>query len=118
IRDGKLIALGDDREILATKGPTTAVLDLGGKTVLPGLIDSHVHPGTAAMTEFDHPVPQMEAITDVLAYVRERAAALGEGKWVEVSQVFITRLNEQRYPTPAELDDAAPKNPVVFSTGP
>ena len=118
IRDGKLIALGDDREILATKGPTTAVLDLGGKTVLPGLIDSHVHPGTAAMTEFDHPVPQMESVADVLAYVRQRAAVLGEGNWVEVSQVFITRLNEQRYPTRAELDDAAPKNPVVFSTGP
>src|SRR6202035_5206827 len=40
------------------------------------------------------------------------------GKWVEVSQVFITRLKEQRYPTRAELDEAAPKNPVVFSTGP
>jgi predicted amidohydrolase YtcJ len=118
VRDGKIVAVGEDREILATKGPATTVLDLGGKTVLPGLIDSHVHPGTAAMTEFDHPVPQMESVADVLAYVRDRAAALGGGQWVEVSQVFITRLNEQRYPTRAELDEAAPKNPVVFSTGP
>src|SRR5689334_7874171 len=55
VRDGKIVAVGDDRDILATKGPATTVLDLGGKTVLPGLIDSHVHPGTAAMTEFDHP---------------------------------------------------------------
>ena len=44
--------------------------------------------------------------------------SLGEGKWVEVSQVFITRLKEQRYPTRAELDAAAPNNPVIFSTGP
>src|SRR5205085_8789455 len=93
-------------------------LDLGGKTVLPGLIDSHVHPGTAAMTEFDHPVPQMESMADVLDYVRARAKALGEGKWIEVQQVFITRLDEQRYPTREELDRNAPNSPVVFSTGP
>ena len=70
------------------------------------------------MTEFDHEVPEMESIDDVLAYVKARAKAVGEGKWVEVSQVFITRLKEQRYPTRQELDEAAPKNPVVFSTGP
>jgi len=84
---------------------------------MPGLIDSHVHP-RAAMFEFDHDVPAMESIADVLAYVKDRAAKLGEGKWVSVSQVFITRLKEQRYPTRAELDEAAPKNPVLFSTGP
>jgi hypothetical protein len=60
----------------------------------------------------------MESIGDVLAYVRERAKALGPGKWIELRQVFITRLKEQRYPTKAELDDAAPHNPVLFSTGP
>ena len=118
VRQGKIVAIGEDRTILATKGPDTSVVDLAGKTVLPGLIDSHVHPGTAAMTEFDHPVPQMESIADVLAYVRARAAALGPGKWVQVRQVFITRLAEQRYPTRKELDEAAPQNPVVFSTGP
>jgi predicted amidohydrolase YtcJ len=118
VKGGAVVRVGSAADLLAMKGPATVVLDLGGKTVLPGLIDSHVHPDTAAMTEFDHPVPQMESIPDVLAYVRARAAALGEGKWVEVSQVFITRLNEQRYPTRSELDEAAPKNPVVFSTGP
>ena len=70
------------------------------------------------MTEFEHPVPQMESIADVLAYVKERAEAAGEGNWVNISQVFITRLKEQRYPTRLELDAAAPKNPVLFATGP
>src|SRR5262249_47859051 len=46
-----------------------------------------------------------------------RAAALPEGSWISVRQIFITRLKEQRYPTRAELDAAAPKHPVVFSTG-
>src|SRR5205085_7021655 len=41
-----------------------------------------------------------------------------EGSWIEVHQVFITRLKEQRYPTRAELDKAAPKHPVLFATGP
>ena len=50
------------------------------------------------MTEFDHPIPEMETIADVLDYIRSRAEALGEGKWVVVRQVFITRLKEQRYP--------------------
>ena len=117
VKDGKIVAVGSDEAVVATKGAATTLIDLDGRTVLPGLIDSHVHPG-AAMTEFDHEIPEMESIADVLAYVRTRAAAVGEGKWVEVSQVFITRLKEQRYPTRAELDEAAPKNPVVFSTGP
>jgi predicted amidohydrolase YtcJ len=70
------------------------------------------------MTEFDHHIPEMETVGDVLDYVRSRAHALGRGKWVVVRQVFITRLKEQRYPTRDELDQAAPENPVLFSTGP
>src|SRR5256885_7131106 len=107
-----------DTEVLKLKGPQTQIIALKGRMVLPGLMDSHVHPGTAAMTEFDHPVPTMESIADVLEYIRQRAAAVGEGKWVNVSQVFITRLKEQRYPTRQELDRVAPNNPVVFATGP
>ncbi len=118
VKDGRIVALGDETTILATKGDATAVLDLAGKTVLPGLIDSHVHPSDAAMTEFDHPVPEMQSVEDVLDYIRTRAKAEGEGRWVTVEQVFITRLREQRYPTRAEMDSAAPKNPVIFSTGP
>jgi predicted amidohydrolase YtcJ len=118
VKDGKVLRVGSDRKVLKLKGAGTEVIHLGGKMVLPGLMDSHVHPGSAAMTEFDHPVATMETIGDVLEYIRQRAETVGEGKWVEVRQVFITRLREQRYPTKEELDRVAPKNPVVFSTGP
>lgn len=118
IKDGRIAAVGSSEEVLRSKGPQTKVVDLGGKAVLPGLMDTHVHATGAAMHEFDHPVPDMETIQDVLDYIKSRATALGEGKWVVVRQVFITRLKEQRYPTKAELDAVAPKNPVVFSTGP
>jgi predicted amidohydrolase YtcJ len=118
IKGKHILRVGSNEEVLKTKGPNTEVLDLGGKTVLPGLIDSHTHPTSACMTEFDHPIPEMESIADVLAYIKARAKALAEGEWIVVSQVFITRLREQRYPTKEELDEAAPKNPVLFRTGP
>lgn len=70
------------------------------------------------MYEFDHEVPPMETIADVLRFYRQRTSAVRPGEWIDLSQVFITRLRERRYPTRAELDEAAPRNPAVFSTGP
>jgi hypothetical protein len=70
------------------------------------------------MYEFEQPVPDMETIEDVLGYFRTRAEATPPGEWITLSQVFITRLREQRYPTRAELDKAAPRHPVAFRTGP
>lgn len=118
VKDGLLLRVGTDEEALRTRGPSTVVIDLGGKAVLPGLIDSHTHPTSASMHEFDHAIPEMASIADVLAYVRSRAAALRPGEWIAIRQVFITRLEERRYPTREELDRAAPENPVLFATGP
>lgn len=115
---GRILRVGSNAEVMRARGPFTRVVDLAGRTVIPGLIDSHVHPTDASMTEWDHSIPDMETIADVLAYVRARAAAVGPGEWIQVSQVFITRLREQRYPTREELDRAAPRNPVIFATGP
>jgi predicted amidohydrolase YtcJ len=118
VKGDKLIRVGTDEEVDKTRGPDTKLIDLNGKMVLPGLIDSHVHPTDACMIEFDHPVPEMETIGDVLDYIHARAEAVGAGRWVVVRQVFITRLKEQRYPTRDELDRAAPHNPILFATGP
>ncbi len=118
IEGNRIVAVGGNEDVLQSRGPDTELIDLQGKMVLPGLIDSHVHPASACMTEFDHPIPDMETIQDVLDYVRARAAVLRPGQWIALRQVFITRLREQRYPTRAELDRAAPENPVIFATGP
>ena len=118
IGGGRVIQVGDDATILKLKGAKTELVDLKGRTLIPGLMDSHVHPGSASLTEFDHPVPDMESIEDVLAYISARAKIVKPGDWIELRQVFITRLKEQRYPTRAELDKAAPENPVIFATGP
>jgi predicted amidohydrolase YtcJ len=118
LKGDRILAVGSNHEVLKLRGPATETIDLAGQMVLPGLMDSHVHPHSAALHEFDHAVPDMETVEDILAYVKSRAAALAPGEWITVRQVFITRLKEPRYPTRAELDAAAPQHPVVFSTGP
>ena len=118
VAGGRIAAVGSDEAVRALAGPGTQVTDLGGRTVLPGLIDTHTHPLGAAMYEFDHPVPDMDTIADVLAYFSERAKVVPKGQWIRLQQVFITRLREQRYPTREELDRAAPQHAAYFRTGP
>lgn len=118
VTDGKVQAVGRNADILKLRTPQTEVIDLKGRTVIPGLMDSHTHAPGASMTEFAHPLPQMDTIQDVLDYFAARAAVVPEGEWIVLQQVFITRLREQRYPTRAELDRVAPKHAVVFRTGP
>ena len=118
VRGERIVQVGSSEDVAKVKGDDTQVIDLGGKMVIPGLIDSHVHPNGAAMHEFDHEIPDMESIRDVLDYIEGLTKVRDEDQWIWVSQVFITRLREQRFPTRAELDSVAPKHPVVFRTGP
>jgi hypothetical protein len=114
----RIVKVGTEAAIREGLPADTTLLDLKGATVLPGLIDSHVHSTAAATHEFDHIIPEMETIAEVLTYIRSRTAAVPEGTWIGLSQIFITRLREQRFPTRAELDEAAPAHPVFFRTGP
>jgi predicted amidohydrolase YtcJ len=118
VRDGHIAQVGKSQNVLKLKGPRTELIDLKGRMVVPGLMDSHTHPTSASMTEFDHTIPEMESIRDVLDYISARAKLAKPGDWIVLQQVFITRLREQRYPTRGELDLAAPQNPAVFRTGP
>lgn len=118
IQGARIVAVGRNDDVLKLKGPNTKLVDLAGKFVLPGLIDSHAHPSGACVTEFDHPIPNFETIQDVLNYIKARTKVVKEGEWIVLSQVFITRLREKRYPTRAELDGIAPNHPVLYRTGP
>jgi predicted amidohydrolase YtcJ len=118
IRGDRILAVGDDAAVTALAGPATKVLDVGGKAVLPGLYDSHVHPLGAATSEADHPIPEFDSLAAITRYIAERAAAQPKGTWIVVRYAFPTRLAESRFPTRAELDAVAPEHPVLHQAGP
>jgi predicted amidohydrolase YtcJ len=118
IQDGKIAAVGSDTDVLKLKGPKTRVIDAGGKTVLPGLMDSHSHPVSAALSEWKEPLPDPKSLADVFAIIRKKSETTPEGQWIVLRYTFPTRLDEARFPTKAELDAVAPKHPVLYHAGP
>ena len=118
VKGNKILATGSSADMLALAGEKTVRTDLKGKTVLPGLIDSHLHATGAARSEFSAPTPEFETIAEVLQWYHEQAAVVPKGEWIRLDQIFITRLKDLRYPTRDELDDAAPDHLLCFRTGP
>lgn len=108
IKNGRIVAVGLKATELAKHDKTAVIIDLNGKTVLPGLMDSHAHPVGAATYEHDHEIPDIQNIQQLLDHISDRSAKQPERSLITIRQVFITRLKEQRYPTRAELDRAAP----------
>src|SRR5262245_61149196 len=96
VRDGRIVALGDDENILRLKGPNTRVIDADLYTVLPGLYDSHTHPTGAALSELAAPLPNLKSLKDVFDHIRKKAAETLEGEWIVVRYAFPTRLDEAR----------------------
>src|SRR5205814_6147969 len=103
-RGGRVVAVGSDAEVLKLKGPGTKLLDAGGKTVLPGLYDSHTHPVGAALSEAGEPLPVLRSIPEIQDYIKTKAAGTPKGNWIVIRFAFPTRLKEARFPTKAELD--------------
>lgn len=118
VQDGKIAAVGTDADVLKLKGSKTRVIDAGGKMVLPGLMDSHSHPVGAALSEWKGPLPDPRSIKEVLAYIHKQAETTPEGKWIVLRYAFPTRLDDARFPTKGELDEAAPNHPVLYHAGP
>src|SRR4051794_18351033 len=118
VRDGKVLVVGSDADVLKHRGPKTRVIDAGGKVVLPGLMDSHSHPTGAALSEWKEPLVDPKSLRDVFELIRKKAETTPEGEWIVLRYVFPTRLDDARFPTKTELDMAAPKHPVLYHAGP
>ncbi|MBN1240754.1 MAG: amidohydrolase [Gammaproteobacteria bacterium] len=119
VRDGKIVAAGDSEEVRALAGPATRVVDLGGRTVVPGLIDSHMHAIRAALS-FSYEVNWIgaESLTEALGRIGDAAAKRAPGAWLIVAGGWNPQqFAENRRPTQAELEAAAPDNPVYVQLG-
>jgi len=115
IRGQRIVAVGPSADIEKLRGPATETIDLGGRTVIPGLIDNHAHWIRAA----EHNELRFDGVTSrqqALKMLSERARAAAPGEWIAVlggwSEEQFT--DEPRGFTLAELDDIAPNNPVVL----
>lgn len=122
IRNGQFIAIGSERQIRRHVTPQTKIIDLGGKTVVPGLIDAHTHPmETVFLKEewVNARYPDVASVAASLDKIKERVAQVKAGDWIFVAAVSSsqTKFLEKRLPTKAELDAVAPHNPVVFANG-
>lgn len=113
VRDGVFVAVGSTVEVRALVGAGTRVLDARGRMVIPGLIDTHVHALDVAAAEAVQSFEELGSIEAIQAWVRRQAARRSPGTWIWSPRVFPTRVRERRFPTRAELDAAAPRNPVA-----
>lgn len=116
IRDGKIAAVGTSAEIEKLAGPKTEVIRLGGKTALPGFIESHCHSIGVARDSLHNEYAELRSIGKMQEWIRQQAKKLPPGTWIEVPRNEITRLKEHRHPMPAELDAAAPEHPVLYTS--
>ena len=112
VKDGRILAVGSNDHVLALAGEKTDRIDLQGKMLLPGLTESHSHITQAAESEFFGEIYIPPSIEALLKHISKRVEGMKEGEWVYFRNTYPTRLKEYRFPTLAELDAVAPKNPV------
>lgn len=114
VRDGRIVAVGSAAQMGAFTSPATRTVDAGGRTVVPGLIDSHMHAVRAALS-YSTEVNWIGAgtIAEAMARIRTAAANARPGGWLIVAGGWTEQqFAERRRPTLAELQEAAPNNPV------
>jgi len=114
IRDGEITAVGSSAEIRKQAGLGTRVIDLQGRTVIPGLIDSHIHAIRAGQT-FTTEVNWVGAtsIMEAMGRIHQASVEKKPGSWIVVAGGWQPeQFKEKRRPTQADLIAAAPNNPV------
>ncbi|HEX7106540.1 MAG TPA: amidohydrolase [Acidothermaceae bacterium] len=117
VRQGVIAAVGSDGHALADRTSKTAVVDLRGRIVLPGFVDSHTHFHRFAVLRrhfLDLDDPSITRIQDVVDAVAGRVADRPAGSWIEGDNLADGRLQERRLPTRHDLDRVSAQHPVLL----
>jgi predicted amidohydrolase YtcJ len=124
IKMGRIVAVGRSSEMLELRGSRTEVIDLKGRTVIPGLTDPHVHladDGAASLNKIDVRDfgTNVRSIPHILEVVRAQTCEVPPGTWIvgSGSPMQDFRMPEKRFPRREELDEAAPNHPVSIGFG-
>ncbi len=114
IKNGRVRAIGDTKTIMAHKGPATRVVELNGRTVIPGLVDSHSHPIRGGLSyNLELRWDGVPSLADAMRMLREQAQRTPPNQWVRVIGGWSEfQFAEKRMPTLEELNAAAPDTPV------
>jgi predicted amidohydrolase YtcJ len=115
IRDGRIVAVGSDDEVLNLRGPATRVRDLGGQTVVPGFVDAHAHVwkiGHLLTTLLD--LRHTAGLADLAGRLRAQSSHLAPGEWLQGRGYNEAEFAEGRGPTRTDLDAFVPDRPVVL----
>jgi predicted amidohydrolase YtcJ len=116
IKDGKFVAVGRANEVMALAGPTTRIIDLHGKRVLPGLIDNHCHIIRGGLNfNLELRWDGVRSLADAMAMLTAQVAITPAPQWVRVVGGFTEhQFAEKRLPTIEELNAVAPDTPVFI----
>ena len=122
VKDERFIAVGSDAKIRSFIGPQTQVIDLQQRLTVPGFVDGHTHPmETIWLKEdwVDARYPGTPSVKQALENITKRAQSTPKDSWIYVACVSASenKFLEKRLPTKAELDQAAPNNPVIVANG-
>jgi predicted amidohydrolase YtcJ len=114
VKGSRIVAVGKNFRVSETIGEDTEVVDLEGRTVLPGLIDSHMHPGSYGVfwVRGVKCGPDVESIEELLERIKDKADATPAGRWILGYALDDVKLG--RYPSRRELDAVTPENPLYI----
>lgn len=117
IKDGKFFATGTESEILDIAGPKTERFNLKGKTVIPGLIDSHLHLQFVSEERMFVSLEGVKSIKDIVKRIESAVKNAKKGEWIRTAMVssFIDQeIEDERKPNKWDLDPISPENPVYI----
>ncbi|SDD39633.1 amidohydrolase [Belnapia rosea] len=114
VKDGRVLAIGTRDEVAAAAGPGTRRVALGGRVAIPAFNEAHMHllPYGLGLTQVNLRAEEVRSLDEVLGRIRAAARAVPKGAWVVGRGYDHSALDVGRHPTSAELDAAAPDNPV------